>query len=211
MDHGYPVVLDLRGQSCLVVGGSALAEEKVRGLLQAGARVTLVAPALEATLFALVQSAPALVWHKREATPADLSGHFLAVACSGDRAENERLAAAAANYRVLFNALDDPPHCRFIYPSLMRQGDLLIAISTSGKCPALAVRLRQAFEREFGPEYAEFLAIMGDLRPSIAQRFPDFSERKKIWYRLVDSDAIPLLREGRRVEAEALLLQIAEG
>jgi siroheme synthase-like protein len=187
MTYGYPVFLDLAGRACVVIGAGPLAEEKVHGLRAAGAEVR---------------------WLERSYEPGDLAGCFLAVAADMDRSRNAAIYAEALSRNVLLNCLDDPPHCQFIYPSIHRQGDLVVAISTTGRCPALAVRLRQDLATRLGPEYAEFLRIMGGLRERIARLLPDFAARKALWYRLVDSPAISLLREGHVERAQSELERI---
>lgn len=97
---------------------------------------------------------------------------------------------------MLVNVVDDVPLCDFIAPSVIRQGDLTVAISTSGKAPALAVRIRESLEEKFGPEYARFLELAGAIRQSLAEKNPDFNTRRTLWYRLVDSDILDLLRAG---------------
>jgi hypothetical protein len=102
----------------------------------------------------------------------------------------------ALRRRVLVNTVDDVARCDFIAPAIVRRGDLSIAISTGGKAPALAVRLRQWLERQLGEEYGRFLALAGTVRTALAERWPDFGTRRDLWYRLVDSDVIDLLRKG---------------
>jgi precorrin-2 dehydrogenase / sirohydrochlorin ferrochelatase len=187
MHYAYPVMLDVDGKRCLVVGEGPLAEEKARGLSAAGAAL---------------ERAP-------DYRPGMLAGCFLAVSCLNDKQINAALFQEAERGGVLFNALDDPDRCRFVFPSIHRQGDLVLAISTTGQCPALAVRLREALAPELGPEYAEFLAIAGQLRKEIAARWPEFEQRRKIWYSLVDSGAIAMLKQGRRDEARQLLHHLA--
>jgi precorrin-2 dehydrogenase/sirohydrochlorin ferrochelatase len=97
----------------------------------------------------------------------------------------------------LVNIVDDLARCNFIVPSLVRRGDLCLAISTGGKSPALAKRLRERLEAEFGPEYAEFVALLGDLRERVKAKYPEGKERVAIWYRLVDSDIVELIRQGQ--------------
>lgn len=181
MSEGYPVVLRLEGKRCVVIGAGHEAEQKAAGLRAAGAAVVL----------------------EESYSPALLEGAFLVVAAGPDRGDNARIFAECETRGILVNCLDDPPCCRFTYPSVHRQGDLMIAVSTSGACPALAVRLRERFEREFGPEYASFLAICRGLRERLARICPDFAERKRRWYQIVDSPAIELLRQGREDEAQA--------
>jgi uroporphyrin-III C-methyltransferase len=178
----YPVFLYLRERSCLVVGSGPLAEEKVRGLLEAGARVTQ---------------------HERDFLPEDLDGMTLAIVCGQPPEVVEEVWVEARRRGVLVNTVDDVPHCDFIAPSILRRGDLAIAISTGGKAPALAVRLRQRLEREIGDEHARFLEMAGSVRVALAAKRPDFSERRESWYRLVDSDVLERLRVGDEAGAVA--------
>ena len=198
--HYYPILLDLRGRRCLVIGGGAIATGKVEGLLEAGAWVTVIAPALSPALAALVESGR--VRHLARAyQPGDLAEAFLAIGATDDGSANAAVWQEATERSLLFNAVDDVPHCNFIAPSILRQGDLTVAISTSGKAPALAVRLKERLAPELGPEYARFLELAGALREGLAAHRPDFDERKAVWYRLVDSDVIDLLRAGDEAAA----------
>jgi siroheme synthase-like protein len=106
--------------------------------------------------------------------------------------------------------VDDPPNCRFSFGSVHRQGDLTIAISTNGWAPAVAVRLRQWMEREIGPEYGALLELLKEVRPEIASRIPDFTMRRDLWYRIVDSDAVLKLRQGEGAEAAALVRRLID-
>jgi siroheme synthase-like protein len=196
----YPVFLDLRSRPCVVLGGCGMAEEKVKGLLAAGARVTVIAPSLTPALQDLAAEGR-IVHHAREYRPGDLEG--VALAISTDR--TPEVAAAvwreAQERNVLLNTVDDVPHCSFIAPAVVKRGDLSIAISTGGKAPVLAVRLRQRLEKEVGEEHARFLALAGAAREPLAHRHPDFSTRRDLWYRLVDSDVLDLLRQGDETAA----------
>lgn len=203
----FPLMLDLRGWPCAVLGGGALAEEKVRSLLAAEADVTVIAGRLTAELENLAAQRR-IAWRGEEPRPEHLGEFRLAVSALGDGARNQAFAQEAERRRVLFNAADDPAQCRFLMPSVHRQGDLVIAVSTGGKCPALAVRLRERLALEFGPHYAQFLEICGHIRGRLSRLIPDFSARRKLWYRLVDSPALELLRAGKREEAEAALEEI---
>lgn len=205
-----PLMLDLRGWPCAVLGGNAMAEEKVRTLLAAGAAITVISSSLTSALQELVKTRR-IEWQKLDPHPSDLRGFRLAVSALMDGPLNAEFAGEAERLGILFNAADDPAHCRFILPAVHRQGDLLIAVSTSGRCPALAVRLRERFAQEFGPHYAKFLELAADLRRGLAAAVPDFSARRRLWHRIVDSPVLELLRAGRdsdaRAEVEALLGQ----
>ncbi|HEX3530371.1 MAG TPA: bifunctional precorrin-2 dehydrogenase/sirohydrochlorin ferrochelatase, partial [Thermoanaerobaculia bacterium] len=201
MGH-YPVFLDLRERSCLVVGSGSLAEEKVRGLLEAGARVRVVGEGQQGHK-GLQGHKGQIIYHDRGFLPADLDGMVLAIVCSQPPEVVEEIWAEARRRGVLVNTVDDVPHCDFIAPSILRRGDLAIAISTGGRAPALAVRLRQRLEREIGDEHARFLEMAGSVRTALADQRPDFAERRELWYRLVDSDVLERLRVGDEAGAVA--------
>ena len=191
----YPVQLDLRGRPCIVVGGGVIAEGKVTGLVEAGARVTVLSPVLTLGLRSR-RDAGELLHCCRAYRPGDLAGSILVISATDDPVVNRAVWVEAMERGILVNVVDDPPHCSFILPSIHRRGDLTIAVSTSGRAPALAVRLRESFERQVGPEHARFLELAASIRTPLARRLPSFAERKALWYRLVDSDVLDLLRVG---------------
>jgi len=205
----------LTGRHCVVIGGGSVAEGKVKGLLEAEAKVTVVSPQLTPHLRKLAQAG--LIIHvARRYRRDDLAGAFLAISATDDRTINKQVWQEGVESNVtsaglsasLVNIVDDPPHCTFIAPSIVRRGDLAIAISTGGKAPALAVRLRQQLERTIGHEHARFLELAGMLRAPIAARYPDFEQRKTLWYQLVDSDVLDLLRQGDEAAARRRVVEI---
>ena len=204
MNAFYPVYLDLRNQQTLVIGGNAEAEKKVVGLLEAGARVRVVSPSVTTSLARLIEDR-GVAWIDRSYRAGDLRGVFLAISCLVDPAFNAPIWEEAQQEKVLLNAMDDVPHCHFIAPSIHRSGDLTVAISTAGKGPALAVRLRQKLAEIVGPEYGRFLELMGDLREEVADRLPAFEPRRALWYRIVDSNALELVRMGDMAGARRLV------
>jgi len=199
MQH-YPVYLDLKDRPCFVIGGCAMAEEKVKGLLAADARVTVISPELTLVLSGLAIEGKIDSIFRRYRR-GDLCTAFLVVVVNQPQSVTQAVWGETRGRNVLVNTVDDVPHCDFIAPSIVRRGDLAVAISTGGRAPALAVRLRQKLERELGPEHARFLEIAGMLRAPLARRWPDFETRKALWYRLVDSDVIHLLRRGSERQA----------
>lgn len=203
----YPVYLDLRGRPCAVLGGSALAEEKARGLLDSGAQVTVFAADPTPGL-ADLSATGALRHVGRPYRNGDLAGIFLAITAETDSALREAIWREAQARGVLLNTIDDPPRCDFIAPAIVRRGDLTLAISTAGKAPALAVRLRQELESKLGDEHARFLDLAGRVRKPLAERHPDFQTRRDLWYRLVDSDVLDLLRIGQDEAARARFEEI---
>jgi siroheme synthase-like protein len=196
----YPVFLDLRGRCCVVIGGSEMAAAKARELCAAGARVLAVA-ARPGTALEDMARAGELRLRRRPYRDGDLAGAFLAIAAGDDPAEREAVWREASRRGLPLNSVDDPPRCSFIAGSVVRRGALTVAISTSGRAPALAVRLRQWLERHLGAEHSRFLELAGAVRQALAQREPDAARRRERWYALVDSDALELLRRGDEVTA----------
>ena len=207
MNTYYPVYIELRDQPCVVIGGGKIAEGKVEGLLAAKAKVTVVAPELTAQLQQLVEHQQ-ITYLARKYQPGDLTGAFMVI-CATDQAEiNHQVWQEASANHQLVNVVDDTPRCNFIAPSILRKGDLTIAISTSGKAPALAVRLKERLQRELGPEYERFLELAGELREPLAQHISDFETRKALWYQLVDSEILDVLANGDIAAAREIISQI---
>jgi siroheme synthase-like protein len=196
----YPVFLDLRERRCVVVGGGEMAAAKARELCTAGARVEVVAERPGLTVEAMATGGE-LRLRRRPYRDGDLAGAFLAIAAGDDTAEREAVWREASRRGLPLNSVDDPPRCSFIAGSVVRRGALTIAVSTSGRAPALAVRLRQWLERRLGGEHARFLELAGSVRAALAEREPDAERRRERWYALVDSDAIELLRRGDEAAA----------
>ena len=209
MNRLFPVMLDLRGWPCAVLGGGAMAAEKVRLFEGSGARLVLIAEEAAGELAAEAAQGR-LEWRRKKPEPADLAGFRLAISALGDPAANRAMAEAAERLGVLFNAADDPAHCRFLLPSVHRQGDLVIAVSTSGKCPALAVRVREQCARMFDEAYADFLEIADAFRHKIRESIHSFPARRELWYRMADSEALDLLRRGDLEGAKQALERLAE-
>lgn len=184
----YPAFLNLQGRPCVVIGGGPVAEGKVKGLLEAGARVHVVAPELTPTLEDW--AAEGRIWLRRRAyQPGDLAGATLAIAATDDRTVNHRIWVEAQARGVLLNAVDDVEHCHFIAPAVHRQGDVTVAVSTAGKSPALAVYLRDLVAGLIGPRYAGLLDLLAAARPRVNARFSDPEARRRVWRRIVEAAA----------------------
>lgn len=203
----YPVFLSLAERLVVVVGGGPVAERKVAGLLPCGARVRVVAPEVTSRLARLADRGE--IEHLARAfQPGDLEGAFLALGEPGDGSRDAAFFDEAEERGIFANVEDDLDHCSFIAPAIVRRGDLVIAISTSGRAPALAVRLRERLEGELGPEYGALLELAGRLRAPLARAVPEFEERRRRWYELVDSDVLDLFRNDRAAEARERAEQI---
>jgi len=207
MNTYYPIYVNLRGQLCVVVGGGKIAEGKVEGLLTAGAKVKVISPDLTSYLRTLSKE-NAIEHIERTYQTGDLTGAFMVI-CATDQVEiNHKVWQEASANRQLVNVVDDTPRCNFIAPAILRKGDLTLAISTAGKAPALAVRLKERLQEQLGTEYERFLELSGQLREPLARHVPDFETRKALWYELVDSDALNLLAQGDEPAALETISQI---
>lgn len=196
----YPINLRLDGRPCIVIGGGAIAEQKVATLLAAQGRVTVVAPELTPGLAALAK-AGSIVHYPRPYQAGDLSGVFLAVAAT-DRIDVQRAAAAEAEAEgVLLNVVDTPELCTFIVPAVARQGPLTVAVSTGGASPALARRVRDEIAQWLGPEHSLFVRILERLR----QRLAAGAGRQRLFGDLVHSPVLDWLRQGRLADVDRLL------
>jgi siroheme synthase-like protein len=207
MNTYYPVYIQLKDQPCVVIGGGKIAEGKVEGLLAAQAKVTVISPDLTPHLHKLAEEKQ-ITYLARTYQPGDLVGSFLVI-CATDQPEiNHHVWQEATANRQLVNVVDDTPRCNFIAPSILRKGDLTIAISTSGKAPALAVRLKERLQNELGPEYERFLELAGELREPLARHVPDFETRKALWYELVDSEILDVLARGDEASAREIISRV---
>ncbi len=188
MPDYFPAFLDLRDRPCLVVGGGEIGERKARELLACQARLTVVSPCLTPGLRTLAE-AGRLVWRSRAFLRSDVRRCALVIAATGIPAVDTAVAAEARRRGVLVNAVDRPAQCDFIFGSILRRGELQIAVSTGGRSPGLAREIRRRLEPMFGPEYAELVEQVG---------------RERAHARLRASTAVRRLAAGETVVARAL-------
>lgn len=193
--------IKLAGRPCLVVGAGAVAEGKISGLLDAAAKVRVIAP--EATEQVKSWAAAGQIEYlARPAEPTDLEGMFLVVAATDSHELHENILAEARRRGVLCNVVDVPELCDFYYPAVTQRGALQIAVSTSGQSPALAQRLRKELEEQFGPEYEAWLQQLGEEREKLfAANNMDPEERKRLLHDLASADAFKsFLRKRKRAK-----------
>jgi len=198
----YPAYLDLRGQPCVVIGGGEVAARKIATLLAAGARVTVVSPALTADLADLADTHE-VVHHARRYRRGDLAGARLAYAATGDDAVHAEIAAEAAEVGVLLNVVDRPRLCSFIVPAVVARDPVAIAVSTSGRSPALAKRLAAGIAGYVGPEWGLAAELLGRLRDRIGAG----AERTRLFAALADGPLVAALRDGDAARVDALLAE----
>ena len=151
-----PVLLDLSGRRALVIGGGEIGEGKIKTLLESGATVHVISPEVTEQVEAW-HAANRFTWERREYRPGDLSGYAIVIAATDEWSVNNAIWREGTANRQLVNVVDDPPHCNFIAPSIVRRGDLIVAISTAGRSPASAKLVRRNFERRFGAAWATLL------------------------------------------------------
>jgi siroheme synthase-like protein len=194
-----PAFLDLRERPCLVVGGGEIGERKARELLACQASLTVVSPCLTRGLQALAESR-AIAWRPRTFLRSDVRRCTLVIAATGVPAVDETVAAEARRRGVLVNVVDRPGQCDFIFGSILRRGELQIAVSTGGRSPALAREIRRRLESAFGPEYAELVEQVGQERRRARESAPTPEARLAVGERVVAlalSGARPFARGGR--------------
>jgi precorrin-2 dehydrogenase / sirohydrochlorin ferrochelatase len=181
----FPMFLKLDACRCVVVGAGSIASQKLDGLLDAGADVQVVAPEASAKIRELAHSGR-LAWTPAEFQAGHLEGALLVIAATGDPAVNEQVYRAARERGVLCNSVDEPERCDFFYPAVVRRGDLQIAISTAGKSPALAQRIRKELEEQFDSSYVSWLQWLGTVRQLFFQRPVEPGLRQQTLHRIAD-------------------------
>ena len=202
--HYYPICLDIRDRRCLVVGGGAVATRKVKGLLQCGAMVSLVSPQATEELLKLAEETR-IVLKARPYLASDLEGMFLVIGATDCENLNLQISKDAETRNILYNIVDRPRACNFILPAIVKRGALTVAISTSGKSPALAKKLRQDLERQFGAEFAECLALLGAIRKKLLGRSHKPQAHKGQFAQLIEKGIVELIKDRRTAEINQIL------
>jgi precorrin-2 dehydrogenase/sirohydrochlorin ferrochelatase len=203
----YPVFVQLEGKKVLVVGGGRVAYRKVLALKACGALIHLAGRALTPELEEMVEKSE-IRFLGQEFKEGFLDKAFMVIAATDDKELNHHISTCARKMGVLVNAVDQPPDCDFIVPSILKRGDLQIAISTSGKSPALARKIRKGLEAQFGHEYETFLAMMGRLREEILSLGLSQKENSRIFQKIVDADLLKDLSDGFKERMETRLRKL---
>jgi precorrin-2 dehydrogenase / sirohydrochlorin ferrochelatase len=184
----FPIFLKMAARPCVVVGAGNLAESKIESLQAAHAKVTVIAPKANRRIVDLAEAGD-VEWLQREYAAGDLTGNFLVVAATDVPAVNRAVFAEATEKNILCNAVDDPPFCDFYFPSVVRRGNLQIAISTAGASPALAQQLRKEINAQLPLDTGDWLTDLGDLRREVTQMEPLNEERKLLLHQLAKREA----------------------
>jgi siroheme synthase-like protein len=179
----FPMFVNLKGRLVVVVGGGEVAAGKIDSLLKAGAKVRIIAPEIHLSLVSAIRSRQ-IEWVPREFASDDLHGAALAIAATSAPGVNASVYREAESRSIFCNAVDDTENCHFYYGSVVQRGDLQIAVSTNGKSPALARRLRQELEQQFGPEYEKWLEWLGTARELLRAAYGGTESTKQMLHHL---------------------------
>lgn len=206
----YPVFLDLHRRDCLVIGGGEVATDKIRALLDAGAKITVIAPeATEQIHFWHQQGA--LSWIRRHACPEDMQGYLLVVAASDNPSLHQRLYQQAIAQNQLFNAVDEPEHCNFITPAIAQSGPVQVAVSTSGCSPLLAQQLRDRIRKHILADPIGSLAqFLGERRAFVKKQIADYRRRQQFWQKVLASSVPDLVGSNQIEQAHEVFLKLLQ-
>ena len=200
----FPIYLKLSGRACVVVGGGSVAEGKIKSLLEAGAKVRVISPDSTEQIAMWARDAQ-VTWERRHFRSDDLNDAFLVVSATNNAAINAAVREEAERRGILCNAVDDPEHCNFFYPAIVRRGPLQIAISTAGNSPALAQRLRAELEQQFGPEYEHWVRKLGERRQLLfaAMELDTELRKRELHYQASQAAFAAFLRKSPSVETDS--------
>ena len=209
----YPVFLDIQDKDVVVVGGGEVARQKLGGLVDAGAKVTVISPELTPEVQNFVDNGQ-ITHFDREYQDGDMDGYFLAFVATDDGEINKVVAGEARSKHIWINAVDDIPYCDFIMPAIVRQGDLVLAISTSGSSPAMARKVREDIQEFLGEDDSELLSLAAEVRrelngQSVAIKDCDRCDRDHldVWNAALDAEVKKLVGSGERGKAKERLLK----
>lgn len=203
----YPVNLDIKNRNCLVVGGGDVGTRKAMTLLECGAFVTVVSPVVSPKLLNLAETG-LIILKKRSYAETDLNGMFLVICATDNDILNRQVSADAQKLNTLCNVADRPEACNFILPAIVKKGDLIIAVSTSGKSPAFAKKIRRDLEKQYGDEYARFLKLMGAIRKKLLKETHEPEAHKHLFEDLIDKDLVQMIRDSDTDKLNSVLFEV---
>ena len=202
--------MDIRDKTCVVIGGGKVARRKLMPLLDAGASVKIVSPQVKDEVSLLAQEGK-IKWIEREYVEGDLEGSALAFVAVDDQKVAERAAAEANRLKIPVNSADMPDSCSFTLPAYLERGDLLVTVSTGGKCPALSKKLKEKLAQTIDDSYGEFLDILGDARKMMIDNGLSHDKCRDLLNNLIESDILHHIREGSSSKArEFAAMSVAE-
>ncbi len=190
----YPVNLNIKDATCIIIGGGEVARRKIGELLSCKAKVIVISPEVGPAILNLAQLGR-IVWHARCYQRGDLRGAFLVFAATDNREVQQDVAAEAEENKLLFNSVDDPDACSFQVPARVRRGDFLLTVSTGGGSPALAARLRRQLAAEYGKEYQQLVDLLGQIRKIIVADGKTSDEHKILFEKLLHLNILDRIRK----------------
>lgn len=206
----YPMFVDIEGRRALVVGGGPVATEKVEKLVDHGACVRLVSPDITPELREMVRDGRIHEFHERTYVPADLEGVFMVIAATNLDAVNRMVWQDSEALNLLCNVVDVPPMCNFIVPSIVRRGELALAVSTGGASPVVAKHIRRQLEELYGAEWEALVDLLREFRDDLKVRYTTMPTRRDAVERLMDTDVIERLAAGDLDGARALAREVLD-
>ncbi len=192
----YPICLDVKGKKCVIVGGGEVSARKITFLLNCGANIVVISPEINEGINTFVQG-KSIEWIERGYKSHDLEGAFFVIVATDDHGLNKQISQEARDKGMLVNVADSAEDSTFILPAVLSRGSLSIAVSTEGKSPALAKKIRDELSIMFGKEYMRFVDLLGSLRQIVKTTFDNESKRSIIWHKLLNSELLELLKKGR--------------
>jgi precorrin-2 dehydrogenase/sirohydrochlorin ferrochelatase len=201
----YPVFLDIKGRDCLVVGGGPVGVRKAKGLEKCGANVTVISQEFCQGFNAIRLK---VTCHEKSYEAKDARGMFFVFAATDNARLNQQIKADALNLNILCNVADAPDKSDFLLPSIVEQGDLVIAVSTSGSSPAMAKTIKKDLAQRFGSEYETFLALMGNIRKDLLACGHAPDRHKEIFYALIEKDILELIKAGDEIKINSVLSEV---
>ena len=204
----YPINLNIADRDCAVIGGGPVAERKVAAIADCGAKVTVISPDLTAGL-AEMAAAGSINHIAEEYRSEIMTSFFLIICATDDHSINNKAAEEAKQQGILVNVVDGPNLCDFIVPAIVDRGDLTIAISTSGKSPALARLIKQQLAALYGEEYAAYTELLAEFRQKIKEKCSTSREREQLWQKTDMAELLALLKSGKLKDAEDMILNAA--
>jgi precorrin-2 dehydrogenase/sirohydrochlorin ferrochelatase len=202
----YPICLDVKDKRCIVIGGGDVALRKISSLIECDAKVVVISPEINEAIEQYVQEKK-IKWLKRKYRSSDLRNTWLVIVATNDKELNIQIAQQAKKIGIPVNVVNSIEESTFIVPAVLSRGSLTIAVSTEGKSPALARKIRDTLKGMFGKEYIEFVELLGSLRETMKERFDTQKKREIIWNRLVNSELLGLLKRGRKDQVDKVLKQ----
>ena len=198
----YPIFLEMKDRRCVVIGGGAVAERKVEGLVAVGANVTIISPAITDGLRDLLEE-NAIRHVAREYQAGDWVGYDLIFVATDNSEINAAVSSEARSLRIWINSADDPEHCDFILPAVIRRGDLAVAVSTGGVSPAVTRTIREELDEHFTADYGTLAQIAGEVRRELREK--SISPGADAWNRALQGEFRRLIKEGKPLQAKELL------